>query len=59
MKVGYDAGTMVSAYLEARNLFDTAYIASTGITNNANPAFTNLFEPGTGRAVYAGVQVKW
>ena len=37
----------------------THYIASTSITDNANPAIMPLFEPGTGRAVYAGVKYKW
>jgi iron complex outermembrane receptor protein len=58
-KAGYNPGGAFSMYLEARNLADTHYIASTGITNVADPALTNLFEPGTGRAVYAGVKYKW
>ena len=59
MKVGYDDGKTWSAYIEGRNLSDEKYIASSGITNVADPATTTQFEPGTGRAVYAGVQVKW
>ncbi|NOT72587.1 MAG: TonB-dependent receptor [Hyphomicrobium sp.] len=59
MKLGYDDGKSWSAYIEGRNLSDQAYIASSGITNIANPAFTNLFEPGNGRAVYGGIQYKW
>ena len=59
LKLGYDNGGAWSAYIEGRNLADTAYIASTGITNVADPATTNLFEPGTGRAVYGGIQMKW
>jgi iron complex outermembrane receptor protein len=59
LKAGFDPGKSFSAYIEARNLGDKHYIASTGITNVANPAFTNLFEPGNGRAVYAGVKYKW
>jgi iron complex outermembrane recepter protein len=59
-KAGYNPEkSSFSAYIDARNLADTHYIASTGITNVANPAVTNLFEPGTGRAVYAGVKYKW
>jgi iron complex outermembrane receptor protein len=58
-KVGYDAGGRFSAYIEGRNLTDAHYIASTGITNVADPAVTNLFEPGTGRSVFAGVKVRW
>lgn len=59
LKLGYDNGGAWSAYVEGRNLSDEKYIASSGITNVADPATSNLFEPGTGRAVYAGVQVKW
>ena len=60
LKAGYNPEKSgFSAYVEARNLADTHYIASTGITNVANPAVTNLFEPGTGRAVYSGVKYKW
>jgi iron complex outermembrane receptor protein len=58
LKLGFDNGGPVSAYLEGRNLSNEAYIASTNIAGLAavNPA---LFEPGTGRAVYGGVKVKW
>ena len=59
LKAGYDAGGAFSAYVEGRNLSDTHYIASTGITNVANPAVTNFFEPGTGRSVFAGVAYRW
>lgn len=59
MKAGWDGRKGLSVYVEGRNLSDGRYIASTGITNVANPAVTNLFEPGTGRAVFAGVKVAW
>ncbi len=59
LKLGYDDGETWSAYIEGRNLADEHYIASTGITNVADPAKTTLFEPGTGRAVYGGVQMRW
>jgi len=57
-KLGFDNGEPVTAYVEGRNLSDEAYIASASIIDVANPA-SPLFEPGTGRAVYGGVQVKW
>jgi len=57
-KLGFDNGGPITAYLEGRNLSDEAYIASTSIIDRANKN-SPLFEPGTGRAVYAGVQVKW
>ncbi len=57
-KLGFDDGGPITAYIEARNLMDEAYIASASIATKAD-ATSALFEPGSGRAVYAGVQVKW
>ena len=57
LKAGVDDGTY-SFYLEARNIANTAYIASTSITRIAD-ATSPLFEPGTGRAIYAGMRAKW
>ncbi|MDX2308162.1 MAG: TonB-dependent receptor [Hyphomicrobium sp.] len=57
-KLGYETEKF-AAYVEGRNLADEAYIASTGITNVADPDRSAFFEPGNGRAVYGGVQVKW
>ena len=58
LKLGYDSGGPFSAYIEGRNLSDVAYIASASIIDKATAAMP-LFEPGTGRAVYAGVKYKW
>lgn len=58
-RIGYDDGGPITAYLEGRNLSDETYIASTSIATNVSGADAMLFEPGTGRAVYGGVQVKW
>lgn len=57
-KLGFDNGGPITAYIEGRNLSDEAYIASSSIIDRATPDST-LFEPGTGRAIYGGVQVKW
>ncbi len=57
-KLGFDNGGPITAYIEGRNLSDEAYIASASIIDRANPGST-LFEPGTGRAIYGGVQFKW
>lgn len=57
LKAGVDDGKY-SMYLEARNIANTAYIASTSIIDRATAA-SPLFEPGTGRAVYAGMKVRW
>ncbi|MGE0517224.1 MAG: TonB-dependent receptor family protein [Hyphomicrobiaceae bacterium] len=58
LKLGYDNGGPFSAYIEGRNLSDERYIASASITGLASPT-SALFEPGTGRAVYAGIRYKW
>jgi len=58
-KIGFDNGGPVTAYIEGRNLADKAYIASTSITSTFDPIFDHLYEPGTSRAIYGGVQYKW
>jgi iron complex outermembrane receptor protein len=58
-KIGFDNGGPITAYLEGRNLSDETYIASTSIATNVQGSDAALFEPGTGRAIYGGVQVKW
>lgn len=58
LKAGIDNGGTFSAYVEARNIGNKAYIASASIIDRANPALP-LFEPGTGRAFYAGVKARW
>jgi iron complex outermembrane receptor protein len=58
LKMGYDNGGPVTAYMEGRNLSNKAYISSVSIINQATNA-SPLFEPGTGRAVYAGMRYRW
>lgn len=58
LKAGIDNGGPYSIYIEGRNLLNKAYIASASIIDKAN-ANSPLFEPGTGRAVYAGMKVRW
>lgn len=57
-KIGFDNGGPITAYLEGRNLTDEAYIASANVTTLAAPD-SPLFEPGNGRAIYGGIQVRW
>lgn len=57
LKAGVDDGKY-SFYLEARNIANKAYIASASIINQATQN-SPLFEPGNGRAVYAGMRVRW
>lgn len=58
LKAGFDNGGPMSMYVEARNLANVKYIASTSIIDRAT-ATSTLFEPGTGRAVYAGVKYRF
>lgn len=57
-RIGYDNGGPLTAYIDARNLFNTAYISSVSVTGVATPNAA-LFEPGTGRAVFAGLRYAW
>lgn len=57
-KVGYERDRGWSGYVEGRNLLDTRYISTT-ITTGTATADQQLFNPGTGLAVYGGAQYKW
>ena len=56
LRAGYEQ-PRYSIYIDGRNLFDERYIASASTTGVAS-ANQALFEPGTGRAVFAGFQWK-
>jgi iron complex outermembrane receptor protein len=55
VRAGYERGTSWSAYLEGRNLLDTRYISTTITAGTATPGAA-LFNPGAGRAIYAGLR---
>jgi iron complex outermembrane receptor protein len=58
-RLGYDRqGAGWSGYVEGRNLANKRYISTAAIVETANAA-SALFNPGTGRAVYAGLRYKW
>lgn len=57
-KLGFDNGGRISAYIEGRNLTDEAYISSVSVASKAD-ANSVLFTPGTGRAIYSGIQFRW
>lgn len=59
LRAGHDFNEHISVYLDARNLTNRKYIASASITNDTATDATNLFEPGSGRALYAGLQLYW
>jgi iron complex outermembrane receptor protein len=57
-RVGYDAKEGWSAYLEGRNLTDKRYISTVAIAGTATPA-SQLFNPGAGRSLYAGLRYRF
>ena len=57
LRAGWEQGAY-SFYIDGRNLTDRRYIASASITDYAT-ASSALFEPGTGRSVFAGVQIQY
>lgn len=58
LRTGYDPGGRWSLYLDARNLGDERYIASSSIAAVATEA-SALAEPGAGRAIFGGVSLRW
>lgn len=58
-RVGYEhLPSGWSGYIEGRNLADKRYIANVAVAGTADAA-SELYNPGTGRAVHAGVQFNW
>lgn len=59
LRAGYDhPGDQWSLYVNVRNLADKQYIASSNVVALGNPA-SALFEPGSGRALHAGINLHW
>ena len=56
-RIGWE-NARYSFYLEGRNLTNRKYIASASTTDRATQD-SALFEPGNGRGVYAGVQMRY
>lgn len=55
---GYDTGSGLSFYIEGRNLTDRRYISTVAVAGTASPT-SELFNPGTGRAVFGGVRARF
>lgn len=58
IKAGFDIGERSSLYVEGRNLIDKVYISTVAVAGTAT-AGSELFNPGTGRAVFGGIRFKW
>lgn len=57
-KAGYDFGNGLTLFVDGRNLLDKAYISNTSVAATATAAST-LYNPGDGRAVYLGAEIRW
>ena len=57
-KIGQDINKQWSWFIDARNLFDKEYAATTGVIRDAQAPVVDLaqFLPGDGRSVFVGVQ---
>lgn len=55
LRVGRQTGSGFSWFAELRNVFDTKYVATTGVIENAKGADQPQFLPGDGRGLYAGL----
>lgn len=59
LNAGYKINARLSLYVDARNLTDEKYAATTGVVPNASGTDQPQFYPGDGRAVYAGIRANW
>lgn len=61
LRASYDSGGMWSAFIEGKNLTDKRYVSSASVSNVYNPvgAAGQVFNPGTGLSVVAGLTLKW
>lgn len=57
-RAGYDFGNGLRVFADAGNLTDEKYIGSVGVVPVATLANSNVFNPGDGRAFYAGVEFR-
>ncbi len=58
-KVGYRKDSGFSFYIDARNLTDETYAATTGVIGTAGEFNSAQFSPGDGRSVYVGVEYRF
>jgi iron complex outermembrane receptor protein len=58
-KLGQQLHKQLSWFVDARNLGDNVYAATTNVTVNANGMDSAQFYPGDGRSMYAGVEWRY
>ena len=59
LKVGRRVEDGISWFIEARNLNDEVFAATTGVIDNAGGSDVAQFLPGDGLGVFAGIDFKW
>ena len=59
LKVGYRPANGIAVFVEARNLTDEAYAATTGVIADARGRDSAQFLPGDGRSFFAGLEYRW
>jgi iron complex outermembrane recepter protein len=55
-KAGYKTRQGLSLFIDARNVADKTYAATTGVIANANGADSRQFLPGDGRSFFGGIE---
>lgn len=58
-KIGQRVARNVAWFVDARNLADKVYAATTGVIADARGTDSRQFYPGDGRAVYAGIEIRY
>lgn len=59
LRVGQRLASGVSWFIEARNLADRHYAATTGVIENAGRTDQPQFLPGDGRSIFSGIESRW
>lgn len=59
LQTGYEINKNVTFFVDARNLLDKTYAATTGVITTLTASNTAQFIPGDGRAFYTGLSFKW
>jgi iron complex outermembrane recepter protein len=59
LKLGYRPAQGIASFVEARNLTDETYAATTGVIADARGRDSAQFLPGDGRSFFAGLEYRW
>ncbi|HEX2115881.1 MAG TPA: TonB-dependent receptor, partial [Alphaproteobacteria bacterium] len=58
-KAGYTFANGLTVFFDGRNLTDEKYISNVSVVPVATPANSNVYFPGDGRALFAGIEYRW